>query len=136
MGWTKLWLECWRRDNRQDRKINALTKRMNTQEREMADLKDSVTRVQEAESALEGRVTAHEEHAAQVEADLRAEVEKLKAGEISTADSASNLLALADRMKNFDPDALAANNPDGTPPAQGQLPSDQGGTAPTTPGSP
>lgn len=96
----------------------------------MAAIDDKIKAAQDSESALEARVTAHEAHETQVAADLQAQVDVLKAGSTSTADAATNLQALVDRMNNFDPDAATPNNPDGTPLAQGQLPSDQGGTAP------
>lgn len=100
----------------------------------MAQLDDAVKSAQDEESTLEARVTAHEEHQKQVAADLQVQIDALKAGATSTADAASNLQALVNRMKNFDPDV--AQNPDGTPIAQGQAPSDQGGTAPASTPSP
>jgi hypothetical protein len=88
----------------------------------MSNIDDSVKATQDAEAALEARVTAHEQNDAATAAALQQQIDDLKAGN-GDANAIANLQALVDHMNNFDPE-----NP--TPPP---TPTDTGtGTATNT----
>src|SRR5690242_6601981 len=78
-------------------------------EKRMSNIDDAVKATQDAESALEARVMAHETNDAAVAAALQKQIDDLKANG-ADANAIANLQALVDHMNTFD-----ADNPEPPP---------------------
>lgn len=87
--------------------IASLTTRTERLEKQMSDLTTAEQGVEASETALEARVNAHEANDAATSAALQAQIDALKAGGDTSAVTAS-LVALKQRIDNFDPDTAPA----------------------------
>jgi predicted nucleic acid-binding Zn-ribbon protein len=90
--------------------ITWLAFRQGKVEQHMPQLDDEIQKLKDSEAALKARVQAHEDHDTQVQKDLQAQIDALKAGGDPVA-AATAIEAIVADMDAFDPAAPVVPGP-------------------------